>query len=309
MPPARNTEQTPEHDPAAADAAEEAAFVSGFDTDGSGEPHDDGGDAGGDEPAAKGKAATKAPKPAQGEEAATDPSGAASEDPFANLHPKVRERLDKLTDLETRDRARDEHQRRMDGRFAALQRELDAIKKAQPAPPPPAPPAKREAVRGELPEVAEMVDELEERVRQELDKRLGARSDGAEAPPAPPAAPGKDSDEQALEEVHPDWREKLRSDNFAAWLGQQPADYQEKVKKTRSAAVMSAALTKFDVAAASASPPSPPPPVDRTKAARQARVAASAARPKGAGGHPPDPSDEDEEEAAFRSGFEKAGSI
>jgi hypothetical protein len=154
------------------------------------------------------------------------------------------------------------------GRVAALQRELDQLKKAggpsraapaaspapaaaaaEPAPPPKRP--EREKVRGELPEVAAAMDEQDQAL-QDLRKELeDARAARAEAPPPAPAPARatetqEDVEARQLAELDPDWAPKMNSDAFKLWLSTQPEDYRTKVLSSSKAMEVATALKKFD---------------------------------------------------------------
>lgn len=229
------------------------------------------------------------------------PPADAPVDPYAGLPQAARDALAKASQTE--------HQlSSLTGRFNALQRQLQE-QQAKPAPatapaapaPPAAPekPSKREAVRGELPEVAEAMDELEERFKTRT----------VEPPPPPPPAVTTTSDDQdpafvALTKVDPDWQNKLRSTDFELWLLQQKPDYANDVRNTGEAAIISAALARFDVFHASARTEQERKERDRValETQRQQRAAAAAERPRGRARAADPPADD--EQAAFVAGFE-----
>jgi hypothetical protein len=286
MPPRQHESTESEQvDQAASDAAEDAALASAFE----GTNVDRG-----DKPApAKDEAADEAAKPAPDDAAASAPAPTAPADPYAGLSPEVRDRLAKLDKLE-------QHNRSMDGRFAAMKKELDALKASAPPPPPPPKPPKREAVRGELPEVADAIDEAVQELRDELAKDRPS----AAAPPSSPQdatePPAKSQEELDLEEVHPDWVKKLGGTDFNLWLTSQPADYAAKVRTSSKATQIAAALTRFDSDMARRSEAQKA--AAATSDSRKTRVAASATASRGNARPPPGPStEEDEEEAAFQA--------
>lgn len=277
------------------DAAEQAAFDSVFS----------------DAPAASAPVPAAAPAaPA----AAPAPAPAAPEedeavDPFADLPEPVRQVLARVTTLE-------HDVRTVTGRNAALQRKLDQFEQQGRAPapavvPPPAPaPYKaREIVRGELPEVAEAMDEFE----QMLKERNAPPAPAPTAAPEPAPAPAQqtadmDPETAALAEVDPNWATKMNSTAFKLWLSSQPSEYQNTIMSTDKAIQVVGALKKFDGFQESVSARSRP--AEDAAARRNTRAAASVAPAGGTRGNPSAGRKPMTGEEAFAWGFENpSGSL
>jgi hypothetical protein len=135
------------------------------------------------------------------------------------------------------------------GRIGAMQRELETRRKAAPAPQAqaqtPAPPAPRlekfEAVRSELPDVA---DGLAQYVDAQLEKLKPA------APPEPQrqevtASMHGGSDEAALYEAFPAWEATVTRPEFDLWLQTKGPEYMQRIKRTESHAEMMSALVQY----------------------------------------------------------------
>jgi hypothetical protein len=184
------------------------------------QPSSDGGDfndqAEGLEPAAS-------DAPAPPDTAANNPAPA---DPYAGLPESVRNALATIPALQ-------QELRSTVGRVGALQRELAHVRQA-PAPAPEAPPApsKLDALRLELPEVAEA---LEEATRN--------RGPGPEELRAELAA---QMQEEFLETQRPSWAQELTGNDFQSWLTTQPPSFQEELRNSSRASVVLNALKKFD---------------------------------------------------------------
>lgn len=217
----------------AADKGHDDAFLAAFESD------EDNTAAGAPAPAPEPVARREAPTPAPAPAPAVD-----DEDPFKGFSPKARELFAKIPELENDNRS-------LRGRVPALQREMEelrrenaALKASREAPPPPAAPAAPTAldkVRGELPEVADAIDEAF--------RKLQADRTAATPPPPPPApAPSADhADDEAtiLSAAHKDWAPTMNSADFKLWVAVQPEDYQRTVMSTDKAAPVIEALTKF----------------------------------------------------------------
>ncbi len=252
----------------------DAAFEGGFDDE---------------QPAAAPAAEQAAPtSPAADEAPKTDEPGSEGDDELAGLPPKVRAMLDEFQQIKQAVAAvpgLEQRLRKTEGRIGDLNTRL-------PAPPPPAPPKleKVEAIRGQLPEVVEAIEEY-----------VGTHLKALQ-PAEKPAAGGSDSNTPVLAEAFPDWEVKVASDDFAKWLDTQQADYAQRVKSTTSEAVMLQALTRYETAkeferqraaeaAASAT---------RVAQTRQSRASAAAV-PAGAGRRAPTPASTLDD--AFEAGF------
>ena len=213
----------------AADKGHDDAFKAAFESD------EDNTAAGAPAPAPEPVARREAPTPAAAP--AVD-----DEDPFKGFSPKARELFAKIPELENDNRS-------LRGRVPALQRDLEelrrenaALKAAQAAPTPAAPPpgpSALERVRGELPEVADAIDEAM--------RALKPATVAAPPPPAPAPASSDHEDDEAtiLSAAHKDWAPTMNSADFKLWVAVQPEDYQRTVMSTDKAAPVIEALTKF----------------------------------------------------------------
>jgi len=200
---------------------------------------------------------TPAPAPAATEPATTAvapaepvaPSPAANpaepvveDDPFAALPAPVRELLAKIPALEQRATAAEQIARTAQGRVASLQSRFER-QHVEPTPAPPAPPKfpKLEAIRNELPEVAEALDEV-------------VNATAPKPPTTPPAVPPRqepaqiESDPQsdALDELRPSWAQDMVSADFQLWLSTRPAEFQRTVNATDKARDILGALGQYD---------------------------------------------------------------
>lgn len=217
----------------AADKGHDDAFKAAFESD------EDNTAAGAPAPAHEPEARREAPTPPP-----PAPAPAVDdEDPFKGFSPKARELFAKIPELENDNRS-------LRGRVPVLQREnedlkrrLAALETAPPAPAAPAAPAASSAldkVRGELPEVADAIDEAF--------RALQVQRTAAPPPPAPAPAPSADhADDEAtiLSAAHKDWAPTMNSADFKLWVAVQPEDYQRTVMSTDKAAPVIEALTKF----------------------------------------------------------------
>ncbi len=200
-----------------------------------------------------------APAPAPAPAAPPPPTEQAPVDPYAGLPEAVR------TALVADRQLVEQRVRSAEGRVAALQREL-AQRPQAPAPEPEAPrKTKLDAIRKELPEVVEAIEEAR---GQAVDQDALRKQMLLEAKAL--------VQEELLEDRHPDWAQKLTGQGFQSWLQTQPAEYQQKVRGTDRASVMSAALTTFDQAKAQAAAR------QTVQNARDKRIAA-AVTPRGTG--------------------------
>lgn len=198
-----------------------------------------------------------APAPASSTAAAPAPNTGESrqedDDPFKDLSPKARELLAEVPTLRRNFDA-------LQGRLAPTQRKLAEVERENaelrrrldsgaPAPSPAgsppaanAPSAALERVRGELPEVAEAIEEMLARVPT-----------ASPPPPAPaPATTAQGGDEaaidaagQSLARVHPDWIPTMNSDGYKLWLAGQDRATQDELMSTNDPVIVADALTKF----------------------------------------------------------------
>jgi len=197
-------------------------------------------------------AAAPAPAQAEGKEGEGEP---AAVDPFAGLPEPVRDALARVTTMEHDLRTTRDRLSAAEGRVAAFQREKDTQRQAPAtaaaevptvAPKPP----KRERVRGELPEVAEAMDELEEQLAALRKERATAPAPSAPAPsPASAPAPGQtaeDREAEALAALDPEWGTKMNSTAFKLWTSTLAENDRLTINGTDKAIVLAGYLKKFD---------------------------------------------------------------
>ncbi len=215
-------------------------------------------------------------------------------DPFASLPPQVRDLLAAIPGM----RAELETVRRVANMVPALQSRIDKMN--QPAPATDKVPAKSrfakiDAIRNDLPEIAEALDEIVNAQHQAHPEPQGQQRQ-PEAAPAEAANP----QEEALSSVRPSWADDLTSSDFQLWLAQQPREYQAQVQSTSKAGDILTALGKFDAFRAQ---------TQSTRQLTQTRTTrmAAAVAPQGDGRRQPArTAPEDDEEAAFAAAFKKA---
>lgn len=188
-----------------------------------------------------------APAPVAAQAPTPSPAPAPSvndEDPFKAFSPKVREMFAKIPELENDNRS-------LRGRVPVLQRENEDLKRRLSAlessntPPPaaPAPDAPRaiDKVRGELPEVA---DAIEEAFREREQQRAAAPAPSAPTP-APAPATQADPEADAMNAAHPDWMPTMNSADFKLWVAVQGDEFSQRINDSRAAAPVIDAITKF----------------------------------------------------------------
>lgn len=214
------------------------------------------------------------------------------EDELAGLPPKVRAMLQELETLKQAASLVPVLERRVrqaEGRLGDLNSRI-------PVPPPPAPKRleKVEAVREDLPEVIDAMEEL-------LSERLAAKQEQPRQQKQ--EAADDDLPTPILDDERPTWRQDLHSSEFQLWLAKQPSQYAEKVKTTTQEAVVLAALGRYDaeLAAHRARQEAERAAVQKLTQTRQTRTAA-AAIPQSSGRRPLSAlSEEDAMEAAFKA--------
>lgn len=240
---------------------------------------------------------TPQPEQATAEQAVAVPDKDAPQepepDPFASLPQAVRDLLARVPALE----ARLEQTTRVANMLPALQSRLDKMNQ-QAATESPSAPARRfakvEALRNELPEIADALDEI--------------ANDRHPAPEPTKPEPRQEVQEQAPEGqaektltfARPTWADDLNSSDFQLWLVRQPPAYQAQVKRTDEPGEILAALGKFDAARAQTTTQQQ---LTQTRASRMA--AAVAPQGDGRRQRAATTPDEDEEETAFRSRLNK----
>lgn len=221
-------------------------------------------------------------------------------DPFASLPPQVRELLAAIPSI----RSELETVRRVANMVPALQSRLDKLNQPAAAATEQVPGAKSryakvEALRRELPEIAEALDEIAN------DRHGAPEPQGQPAPsPTPPAQQAESPHEKALTAVRPTWANDLMSSDFHLWLAQQPRQYQALVTGTDDAGDILHALGQFDQYRARTTAQTTT--REHLNQARSTRMAA-AVTPQGDGRRQrPQASAVDEEDAAFAAAFNKA---
>lgn len=189
------------------------------------------------------------------------------------------------------------------GRVSAMQREMETSRRRAPAPAPqaqaqtPAPPAPRldkfEAVRSELPDVA---DGLAQYVDAQLEKiRPTAQPEPQEQEVTTSSHGG--SSEAALYEAFPQWEQTVTRPEFDLWLRAKGDEYTKRIKSTGDAAEMMGALVQYQAHVNQATR-QPQPDVNHTRALR-AQQAVLPNTPAGRSARTPSQS----AEQAFSEGF------
>jgi len=248
--------------------------------------------------------ATEAPAPdqppqgAQPAAAPAEPSTTESvvEDPFAGLPVPVRDLLARIPALEQRATAAEQIARTAQGRVASLQSQLER-RHAEPQPAPPAPPRfpKLDALRQELPEVADALDEV---VSATAQKQPTPQQPEPTPRHEPSQALQSDPQTEVLDQMRPTWAQEMVSSGFQLWLSTQPPDYQRAMSLTDKAVDVIGALGKYDAYVRQTQS------ARQVDATRQVRIA-SAVTPEGGARRPAAraPAPEDDEDAAFVAGF------
>lgn len=216
-------------------------------------------------------------------------------DPFASLPPAVRDLLAAIPVL----RADLESTKRIANMVPALQSRIDKLSQPAPATAPEAVApgkskfAKVEAIRAELPEIADALDEI-----------AADRQRAQEPPPAAPqpSQPQATSNphEEALTAVRPSWANDLISSDFQLWLARQDQQFQTMVHRTNNAKDILDALGRFDAFRQQTTS------TQQTTQARASRMAAGVIPTGNVRRAPPAPSQDDEEDAAFTAAFNTA---
>jgi hypothetical protein len=241
------------------------------------------------EPPAADAAATAAPATVAKVEAP-----APVEDPFASLPPAVRDLLARVPALE----ARLEQTTRVANMVPALQSRLDKLNSQPAATNTPVPTrgkfAKVEALRAELPEIADALDEIAAERHQ-----APADIQPAQRQPAHPDTSEPTAHEEALTSVRPTWADDLVSSDFQLWLARQPKDYQALVQNTSKSGDILKALGQFDAFREQTTS------TQQLSQRRSTRMAAAVV-PQGDGRRARPAVAEDDEDAAMASAFNKA---
>ena len=238
--------------------------------------------------------ATEAPAAADNKPAAAEPAAKTEPepDPFASLPPAVRDLLARVPALE----ARLEQTTRVANMVPALQSRIDKLN-SQAATTDQVPAqrkfAKVEALRNELPEIADALDEIAN------DRHPApAEQQPQQRQPVMPAASEANPQEEALTSVRPTWADDLISSDFQLWLARQPRDYQAQVQNTSKAGDILQALVRFDAFRQQTTS------TQQLSQQRTTRMAA-AVTPQGDGRRQRPAPVEDDEDAAMAAAFNK----
>lgn len=269
----------------AADKMHDDAFAAAFAFEGDTQPDSA---EGSPSPAPAPVAAPAAPTPPAPAPATVAPA----DDPFKEFSPAVRDMFAKIPELENDNRALRGRVPNLQRENEEMRREIAALKARQDATPAapaaPAAPKAIDKVRGELPEVA---DAIEEAVRNALPP---APPPPAPTPPAPsPAA--ADPEELAMNAAHADWQATMNSTDFKLWTAMQP-DAQV-IQTSEKAAPVIDALTRFKAHQTAAATRS-------TETRQRTSKRASAAVAPSSNGAPVTPAEQSEHDAfleAFNS--------
>lgn len=238
------------------------------------------------------------PEPVSGEADKPEPKSKEEpeEDELAGMPPKVRALLaeiDALRKAASIVPGLEQRLRQAEGRLGDLNGRI-------PKPQPPAPPKleRWEALREQLPEMADGLEEL-------LQHRLPPKAEPEpkpEQPQEPQSAPTP-----TLDKLYPSWGQTVQGDDFKLWLASQDEAYRAGVMSTDSEAEFIDALAKFTshqraMQAAAQAAAARQVAANQVSQVRLAR-AASAAVPQGSGRRAPVITDEDD---AFDEGFRNA---
>ena len=199
-------------------------------------------------PAAEAEPNRQEARPEQDDNAeqATGEQPADQGDPFAGLHPKVREILAKATSM---DQAL-QRLSRMEGSIGGLQSYVKQLGKpqAQPASDPAAAPVaglsgeKLAKMREDFPELA---DAFEDFARQMARPTAGNVPDVVALTNEVRESVRREMQYELIGERHPDWQQSLRSADAQLWMQTLPDDELQEFRNSESAAVVVRYLDKF----------------------------------------------------------------
>lgn len=199
-------------------------------------------------PAAEAEPNRQEARPEQDDNAeqATGEQPADQDDPFAGLHPKVREILAKATSM---DQAL-QRLSRMEGSIGGLQSYVKQLGKpqAQPASDPAAAPVaglsgeKLAKMREDFPELA---DAFEDFARQMARPTAGNVPDVVALTNEVRESVRREMQHELIGERHPDWQQSLRSADAQLWMQTLPDDELQEFRNSESAAVVVRYLDKF----------------------------------------------------------------
>lgn len=171
----------------------------------------------------------------------------ATDDPFKDLSPQARELLAEVPTLR---RNLDAMQNRIaptQRKLAETERELAearrllAEKNAAPAVQA-APSELEQRVRGELPEVADLIAE---QVAAALGKREDPKPKDTPAPATTAAADAPDPAIEALAKVHPDWDKTMLSSDFKLYVAAKGTEHFAKIDSTDDPIVIASEISEF----------------------------------------------------------------
>jgi len=241
---------TPEQQ-SAADKAQQSAFAAAFGDDSGGAASTQADPASTTAAAHAPAAGTTDTTSSTGNSGGKTTTATDDDDPFRDLNPKVR---DMLAEIPTLQRDLESMKGRVaptQRRLAELERENERLRKeaeargtTTPAAGTTAPSELAERVRGELPEV---VDLIEERVQAALKGVKPAANHAADDPASATAATTIDDDPavRSLKKVHPDWDKTMVSTDYRLWVSAKGADYQRQILASEDPVEVSASLTEF----------------------------------------------------------------
>lgn len=212
------------------------------------------------------------------------------------------------------DTIRADHRKELDkafGKVGGIERTLTALQAATPTG------YTVDVTDDVVAELAEVFPELGKMTLEAL-KKFASKLKGT----APPAAVAAEVDPkqvrttvetqivaiqtEVLEDEHPDWRtivgDKDSNNDYRKWLAKQPAEYQQKLVSTNSAAVIGKSIVKFKAEAAEvAKAAAVKVAADKAVPSTRKQRLEAAATPRGAGGHTTDDT-EDPFEEGFKTG-------
>ena len=195
-------------------------------------------------PAAEAEPNRQEARPEQDDNAeqATGEQPADQGDPFAGLHPKVREILAKATSM---DQAL-QRLSRMEGSIGGLQSYVKQLGKpqAQPASDPAAAPVaglsgeKLAKMREDFPELADAFEDFARQMARPTPDVVALTDEVRESV-------RREMQYELIGERHPDWQQSLRSADAQLWMQTLPDDELQEFRNSESAAVVVRYLDKF----------------------------------------------------------------
>lgn len=202
-------------------------------------------------PAAEAEPNRQEARPEQDDNAeqATGEQPADQDDPFAGLHPKVREALAKAASM---DQAL-QRLSRMEGSIGGLQSYVKQLGKpqAQPASDPAAAPVaglsgeKLAKVREDFPEMAEALELLARQVAQRGPETAAQAPDLAALTGEVRESVRRELQYELINERHPDWQQALQSTDAQLWMQTLPDNELQEFRNSESASVVVRYLDRF----------------------------------------------------------------